>query len=240
MYKSLAEAGDDSMRELEYEYSVKGAELGYTRCMLCLGEIYQAGFGPDAEGEKAIDKAIEWWEKAADAGEAHGWTNIGQIYAHIAIPGGSKDYANFYEGEPDYEKAMEYLEKATKAGDFKAPRQIAVLYETGALGEPDYEKAVEYYKKAADAGDATGKLKYADYLLRGEGVEQNVEEALGIYQGLIDSEAHDYEKAALAVGEIYEEGTYVEADAEKAISYYKIASEKGIKDAEKALERLSE
>lgn len=90
-------------------------------------------------------------------------------------------------------------------------------------------------------GDSTGSLYYADYLLDGRAGTQDVDQALELYQNLVDTKAHDEVSAALKLGDIYSQGTYVTRVVQKAKQYYQIAlddSKEGSDTAAQAQEAL--
>ena len=161
---------------------------------------------------------------------------------HQTIPGGGDDFGNIsYEPET----AVSYYEKAAALNDFKAYRYLGLAYQDGIGLTQSDEQAYEHFKKAAELGDSTGKLYQADYLLAGKGTAQNIEAAMSLYQNLIDSDAHDKAAAAYKLGTMYQQGTGVTADTEKARFYYQIALETATKEkntelANQANQALSE
>ena len=236
-YKTISENGEADEYEREYRFAKAAASLGSSEAMLWLGELYQGGKVEAAsEVEDPVQTAIEWWTMAYENGQPRGYANIGLLYQHESIPGGGDDYGDI---PLDYEKAFEYFLAATDAGDTKAPRYVGMCYRDGTGVEADLEKAVEYFKLASDLGDSTGKVYYADMLLAGEGTEQNVEEAMALYQDIVDTNGHDIALCAYKLGQIYDEGVYVEADAEKAAEYYQIAADNGSEDAQAALDAMN-
>jgi TPR repeat protein len=76
-------------------------------------------------------KAREWFEKAADKGEASAMFNLGLIYANGQ--GVAQDYA----------KAREWYEKAADNGYARAMESLADLYENGKGVAQDYAKALQ-------------------------------------------------------------------------------------------------
>ena len=69
-------------------------------------ELYQAG--NTAYDAADYEKAIEYWQLAADAGHPEGWRSIGALYANG-------------EGvEMDLDRALEYFQMSADRGDAKA------------------------------------------------------------------------------------------------------------------------
>ena len=84
----------------------QAARAGYARGMVLLGECYEKGFGGVPQDEK---QAVEWYRKAAEAGNALAMYNLGWMYAKG-------------RGVPQDEKqAVEWLHKAAQAGHPLAP-----------------------------------------------------------------------------------------------------------------------
>jgi TPR repeat protein len=219
-FKSTSESGDADEYELEYKFAKAAAELGDAEAMLYMGEMYQGEKISEAEEGDNVETAIEWWEKTAENGNGRGYTNIGLLYMHETVPGGGDDFGDI---EYDPETAVEYFTKGAEMDDAKAYRYLGLAYQDGVGVEQSDEKAFENFKAAADLNDSTGKLYEADYLLDGIGTDQDVSAAIELYQELVDDNAHDKATAAYKLGTIYQEGTYVTADSEKAKSYYQIA-----------------
>jgi TPR repeat protein len=81
-------------------------------------------------------EAREWWEKAADKGDARAMAEIGLLYFNAQ----------------DYVRAREWYEKAADKGEALGMFRLGRLYHLA----QDYTKAREWYQKAADNGDARG------------------------------------------------------------------------------------
>ncbi len=233
-YKNISESGEADEFESEYRFALAAAELGSGEAMLWLGELYQ-GMKVEAalEEEDPVAVAVEWWTKAGENGQPRGYANIGLLYSHDSVPGGGDAYGDI---EYDEDKAFEYYLMSSDAGDSKAPRYVGLCYQDGVGVEADEEKALEYFKLAADRNDSTGIVYYADYLLEGRGCEQDVDAALALYQNIVDTNGHDIVLCALKLGDIYNEGEYVEADPEKAAEYYEIVLENAAEDSDYAQE----
>ena len=103
---------------------------------------FMSEFITEKEGECNKSSDIEkrfknYYEKAADNGDANAQYYIGKLY---------------YKGkgiEKDYKKAFEYLKKAAEQGHVDAQYYLGKCYYDGKGVEKDYEKAFEYLKKAA-------------------------------------------------------------------------------------------
>ena len=98
--------------------------------------------------EKNVEKAVYWWQKAADAGNSAAQFNLAICY----LKGDGV--------EKDVEKAVYWWQKAADAGDSTAQYRLAFCYLKGEGIEKDVEKAVYWWQKAADTGDSD-----AEYML---------------------------------------------------------------------------
>jgi len=111
--------------------------------MNSLALLYENGQGVAQD----YAKAREWYEKAADKGNADAMANLGLVYLN---------------GEgvvQDYAKAREWFEKAAVKGEVVAMNSLALLYENGQGVAQDYAKAREWYEKAADKGHARAQAQ---------------------------------------------------------------------------------
>ena len=93
-------------------------------------ELYQAG--QDAKDAGDYAKAMEYYQMAADLGNAEAWKGIGYLY----------DYG--LGVEQDYVRALEYYQRAADQGDVGAMRNLGVFYYFGKGVEQDFGKALEY------------------------------------------------------------------------------------------------
>ena len=102
-------------------------------------ELYLTGLDAYTAGD--YEKAMEYFQKAADAGNAEGWRGLGNLYAQGL---GVKE---------DSSRALEYYRLAAAQGDAKSYYNLAIMYESGEAMEKDIGKAVEYYEKSAENGN---------------------------------------------------------------------------------------
>ena len=118
--------------------------------------------------EKAQDysKAKEWWEKAAEQGNADAMAALATLYESG-------------KGVPqDNDKASEWLKKASDAGKGQSSIQLANAYQKGELGlTKDDKKAFTYMEKAAFQGEEAAYLELSNMYLEGRGVAKNQKKA---------------------------------------------------------------
>ena len=125
---------------------------------------FMSEFITEKEGECNKSSDIEkrfknYYEKAADNGEANAQYYIGKLY---------------YKGkgiEKDYKKAFEYLKKAAEQGHTMAQNALGKCFLKGDV-EADFGKAFEYFKRAADQGYAYAQYNLGVCYIEGFGVEK--------------------------------------------------------------------
>ena len=158
---------------------------GLSACLNCLGDkFYEGAHDGNDEHETKYAKALYWWRKGADRGDAASMQGIGYCYY-------------FGEGvELDHRKAFEWVEKASELGHAEATCDLADYYRSGIGVEKDVPKAVELYVKAAGLGDSYAARELG-YIYEGGwwGVARDKKEALKWYRvavelGTTDAQRH--------------------------------------------------
>lgn len=224
MMRSIHQKGKDRRPEDDaltwermYRFSLAGALMGDADCMSTLADIYYGQKTAEARAcENAFDIAIEWWEKAAQAGNGRSATSLGLLHLQKDIPGAGSN------GVLDYDavRALEYFKMGHENGDMKAGRHVGLCYRDGIGTEKDAAKAYEWFEKAAERGDSSAALYLADCKLKGEGTEQDIPDAIKRYEALVECNGHDVTNGAYALACIYRDGEYVPADKAKAREYF--------------------
>ena len=235
--KIAAEQGDpvaqntygNTLNEQGYDgtdWLKKAAAQGYIPAMEDLGDHYDA--------TENLGSAVEWYEKAAEAGNARAAWKLGDLLqpytseqAHDwyqkAAAGGELRAAlrlGDYYRERDPAKARTYYEAATALGEAEAHYKLAEL-----LRQSEPKTAREHYRKAAltnydsTKSDAKAATALGDIYRHGENVPQNLTEAYSWYSmaGSIP--------ANMALAAMFENGEGVEADRERARLLYQRVSE---------------
>ncbi len=118
--------------------------------MTYLGGLYETGRGGLP---KDYAQARQWYQKAADAGNA--WAKN----ALLRLPSSADWFAEGkrYLNEKDYAQALPPLQKAAEAGNVDAMNKLGGLYEYGQGVTQDYAQARQWYQKAAEAGSKYAK-----------------------------------------------------------------------------------
>ena len=163
-----------------------------------MGNCYYNGNGV----KKDYAKAVEWYRKAAEKGDAGGQYSLGYSY---------------YSGEgvdQDYAKAMVWYQKSAAQGNAGAMCNIGWLYENGNGVTQSMTKAIEYYKKAANAGNSIAQCNLGNIYYYGNGVPANKTVGLQWYKKAAEQ---GNEKAKEALEKIEKEN----ADAAKRAQFNK-------------------
>ena len=210
--KEFEDAEDKYEKEL-YDDAFKifeklATEYNYEKAYNKMGECLYYGKGVPRD----YKKALYWYEKAANSGDADAQYNLGNMYYNG-------------DGTPqDYEKAFYWYEKAANSGEFIAQYKLGKMYYYGEGVVQDYEKAFYWYEKAANAGDSDAQINLGYMYEKGEGVVQDYKKAL-----------YWYEKAANAgdtSAQFYLGGRYyyevgIPQDYKKAFYWYEKAANAG-------------
>ena len=239
--KIAAEQGDpvaqntygNTLNEQGYDgtdWLKKAAAQGYIPAMEDLGDHYDAA--------ENLGAALEWYQKAAEAGNARAAWKLGDLLqpyaseqAHDwyqkAAAGGELRAAlrlGDYYRERDPAKARTYYEAATALGEAEVHYKLAEL-----LRQSEPKTAREHYRKAALEGynntnntnntnsAAKAATALGDIYRHGENVPQNLTEAYSWYSRAATIPAE------MALAAMYENGEGVEADPVRARQHYRRA-----------------
>lgn len=183
-----------------------------------VGLLYEHGIHLEVD----IDKAIQWWSKAADGGNKDAQETMGGVYA-------DGQYRPI-----DYEKAFLYYKKAAEQGQPYALFNLGLMYEHAQFVEQNYQKACEYYEKAAQNGLAIAQLYLADMYFSGLGVQRDIALACSLYKESLKKrntfpEGTDIVRILDTLGAIYRLQDVKEEELSKAeaIAYLKESYQEG-------------
>src|SRR5262249_17833127 len=114
--------------------------------------------------------AREWYEKAAEKGDAKAMVNLGLLYKKAR--GVAQDYV----------KAREWYEKAAAEGHTDAMANLGLLHIKGRGVAQDYVKAREWYEKAAAEDHTHAMVNLGLLYTKGLGVTQDYAKAREWYE----------------------------------------------------------
>ena len=162
----------------------------------------------DAYKTKDYSKAMKWYLKAADKGNAHAQCQIGNMY-------------NYAEGVPvDYSTAIKWYLKAANQGNTEAQRHLGYLYNAGRGVTQSFSKALQWFNKAVANGDVHALCDIGNmYGDRGD-------HSVAMRWFLKAAEQGDT-NAMYHIGDMYELGFGVKKDPSNAIQWFLKAAEQG-------------
>ena len=138
------------------------------QAMYLMGAAYAGGIGVDKDDVRAV----EWFRRAAQRGNANGQYWL----ANMIISGRAG-------GPSDPKAAKPWLEKAARQGDAGSQYALAIMIGNGQAGDrPSWKSAVPLLKKAADQNLSSAAMVLGILYVSGEGVEKNNDEAAKWYR----------------------------------------------------------
>ncbi len=200
------------------EWYRRGADLGHEQAMCNLARMYILGKGV----EENLEKAIEWYQKVYEKKERMAGVaarKIGDIYLHSY----------------DYETGAEWYRRSADLGDDRSLNNLGEMYRDGRGVPKDPDKAMEcfltvYERQGEEAGAAAN---YIGGLYECRSFDD--EKAFEWY--LRGAEWGD-EDAMYNLANMYEYGTFVEKDIDKAIEWYRKSYEQQGEKAQDAAYKL--
>lgn len=187
-------------------------------------------------GEKAYfnekyQKAVDWYERAAELGSLEAKKTLALMYA--TGKGVEKDRVRAIAL---YREMLRPLRIAAGKNDIEALRTLAYMYRNG-LGVPlSGSGAIQQYKRAAELGDFNSMRDISNMYDSGVGVSQSHEEAIKWLRRAAESgDARSMQK----LGDRYlVGGAGVVKDKARAIRWYQTAADFGDKRAKRQLKLL--
>jgi TPR repeat protein len=193
----------------------KEAEAGNTEAMMWMAFNYYNGSNGAL---KSDEKAVTWFRKAAEAGNARGMymlssqlsegkgvaidINGADVWLRNAAEGGfesaMKELASNADRSGNYEETLKWYRRLAEQGNAEGLYWVGSFYHDGKGGVPkNSEEAVAWWRKAADAGGTVGIPglygTYAMYKLgcsyeNGEGVAASHEQAINWWRKAAEGE----------------------------------------------------
>jgi len=114
-------------------------------------------------------EAIEYWKKAAAAGDAGSAYRLSEEYFDAKII------------KRDLKTAFKYLQQAAKGNDARAITDLASFYDYGTGVTKDRKKAAQLYLRAAKMGMPAAMFNVAAMLETGDGIQMDKVEAYKFY-----------------------------------------------------------
>ncbi|MFD2181168.1 tetratricopeptide repeat protein [Rhodoplanes azumiensis] len=148
----------------------RAADKGSSAAMVELGLLYATGTGV----AKNDEQARKLFEKAAEAGNPRGVTNL------AALSGGAGVGAGAAGADPARQRAL--LAKAADAGNPEAQYQLGLLLAAGQGGAPDAAGARALFEKAAAQDHAAALERAGFFAAEGLGGDKDTTAAKAYYE----------------------------------------------------------
>lgn len=235
LYKNHTDTRVAAYKQGDAESLRQPAEEGDAVAQLALATCYWEGKGV----AKDQQEALKWLQKAASQGHRDAQAILGSLYSRG-------------EGVPkDMGKSAHWLRLAATQGDAEAQFKIGALYYMGEGVPKDQSEALRWFHKSADqgnkdaieflsrqdgtlradaeAGDAEAQLLLGSAYLEGEGVPQNINEAV---RWIRLSATNGNYLAQMQLGNLYYDGNGVCMDRHEALCWYLKSAEQGFEAAQ--------
>ena len=188
---------------------IKGAKEGETECFVSVAYCYQQGHAV----KRDLQKAIEYYEKAAELGSALAARNLGDLY-YFEMPIKTPEIDNI-------KNALRFYERAFCLGDIQIAKKIGFIYLNDETLS-DVPKAIEWYEKGLSLGDSSLNFDLAYVYLNDRFVPHDYEKGLAY---LADGVKHNDPESLYMQARTYEEGLFgIEPDEKKYVYYLKRAA----------------
>ncbi len=198
-----------------------------------------------------FDKAIEYYQKSADKGDATSLYNIGfiigltsstkqekleieyykksselgNVYAQIAL---SNRYYLGLGVDIDKAKSLYWETKAALQGNIESMKKVARQYYLGKGTSKNYDEAIYWYQKAVDKGDKESLYDLAEMHRKGEGFDKNTDKAVELFTKAAEL---GYAEAQDKLAKYYLRAIYVKRDYQKALDWATKAADQGVAEA---------
>ncbi len=185
------------------------AQQGDAVAMFQLGNRYHEG----DEVDQDMGKAVEWWQKAHEAGNIESTHNLGC----------------YYLGQGNTEQGVKYLSQAGAAGYAKSYHALADYYLHHTVGEDNVQKGINTLITAAEQGYAPSQWELCCIYHDGQVVSEDYDKARYWLKKCLEN---DYPKAHYGMGMSLISGDLYERDYAKALEHLRTAVAYGVHDAD--------
>jgi TPR repeat protein len=189
--------------EQNYQESIKwlrkAADGGLANAQFSMGLLYCGHMGMF---QRDIEKAIQYFMKAAVQGHPQAENEIGNAYYYgSGMPKNMPEAEKWYQmavqqGEPNamvglsqiyfdkgrIDEAIQLISKSASLGNAVAMDNLAFCYMEGKGIKVDKEMAVYWLKKSVDCGYAKAFANLAYCYMRGEGIERDYKKMFELYK----------------------------------------------------------
>jgi len=208
---SATASGDD--RDTAFRLCTDEANKGNVVSQRLLAGLYDRSTVPDHAAE-----AVNWYRKAADAGDLPSLFRLGQLL-HLGkgVPANPAD-------------ATAKIKQAAEADYVPAWTVLGERYELGLGTRQNDQNAAFWYRKAAERGIQAAQAKVGDFFMRGKGVAKD--EAEGVRWFKLSADGGNRE-GQYGLGMAYIRGRGIPKSDSLAFVWLKKAADQGHVEAQK-------
>lgn len=194
------------------------AETGIPLAQWRLARFYKSGTAV----EKNIQKAVEWFTKAAEQGNVQAMDALGNIYSSL----GKKEW------KADNSKSLYWWTQAAQRGNARAQFNLSIYYNTI---QQDFSQRLYWLNEAAKNGHDIAQNALGELYLDGDDVKKDYRIAAYWFG---QSAKNGYAHGQYSLGICYANGIGVEQSTANARYWFEAAAKQGHKYAAKELKRL--
>ena len=164
----------------------KRAEKGDVKLQCWLADYYY-----DKGTKQGYEKAVYWWTKATEQGNAEAQYCLGRSFAYAQ--GVPKDDAT----------AARWWKLAAEQGHAQAQCELADCFYMGKGVTEDISMAVHWWQKAAEQGNLVALFSLGNSYEKGEGLEKNVNQAVLYYERAANASVRTDDPLAQSLDGLY-------------------------------------
>jgi TPR repeat protein len=164
----------------------QAADSGLSQAFYDLGVVYANG----VTGTTDMTKAMDYFRKGADNGNADCQTSMGMLYqAGDRIPSGVK---------ADPVEAVKWYRLAAEQNHTEAIQHLGMMYVTGQGVTADAAEGARWFLKGAELGNADCRWGLGQCYWDGKGVPKDVVQAISLFSVAVDGTENPEQKQAMA------------------------------------------
>jgi TPR repeat protein len=164
----------------------QAAEAGKKQAWYDLGVIFANGVA----GQTDMAKAMDYFRKGAEAGDADCQTSLGMFYqAGDRIPSGVK---------ADPVEAVKWYRLAAEQNHTEAIQHLGMIYVTGQGVTQDVVEGAKWFMKGAELGNADCWWGLGQCYWEGKGVQKDMVQGLALFSAAVDGTQQPQQKQAMS------------------------------------------
>lgn len=202
--------------DIAFKYLDRAAKYNHAGANYMIGNMYIRGL-LGSKTKEELTLGYEYLRKSYELGNIAACNTIGNMYKN-----------GIYPLERNEQEAIKYYEKASSNDYAYAYNNLGLIAEK----KGHIKEAFEYYKKAADLGESWACNKVGEFYRQGI-IEKNSKEAFSYYNKALESNYktlcyYAYHNLATYFYLNGYDAIVLKKERQKAIDYFKIASDNGI------------